>query len=99
MEDKVKEYNPNHPHWIEAGWYIDHTNGGQIIWWPGGIVVPGSIFPIEECTTISRPQLHMLIEFVKKNGILPENMTKPERNEDLKIIHRLIDLLEQKEQK
>lgn len=93
-KEPEKMYNPNTPNYVEPQWFRDH--GGRLCYWRGGPVEPGAMWDMDNCIVIDYRMVNQLIPFLKDQGLLSGLMDSTNREDDVKIIHRLIDLLETK---
>ena len=91
-KEKQIEWDPNHPDWVPPQWMMDHMTG-RIMYWRGGKIKPGTAtdFDYDNCITLERRAIIELIPFLKKNGFLIGLIEHHSREDDLKIIHRLLD--------
>lgn len=92
-EDDVV-YAPGTPNYVEPQWFRDHA--GRIFYWKGGPIKPGENFDMDKCITLDYRMVNQLIPYLKDQGLLAGLLENTSREEDIKIIHRLVDLLEGK---
>lgn len=86
MGDKVKYYK-------NAAWYYEISTQ-DFVFFPGGYLEPGIINEDKDLLRIDSHLADMLITFMDKEGLLPIKISQESRTEDLKIVHRLIDLMD-----
>jgi len=77
---------------MEAQWITDNMHA-EIMYWPGGDVEPGTRIPRDKCIVITQFAIHSLLPFLFDNGYLNAFLTKNSREEDLKVTHRVLDIL------
>ena len=76
------------PDWIGGPcvFYIKHFKGGEYI--------PGKDIPDEDFDVkIPMEYIHSLVAFLEKEGYIRPTMSAESRDADLKIIHKLIDVI------
>jgi hypothetical protein len=76
--------------YVKPAWYKDISRQ-QICYFAGGMYEVGTLIEDKPEIVINRLAYEELLDFIRKNehGIL-----STDRTEDLKIIHRLLDVLE-----
>lgn len=83
-------------HWYEGGWTVNRTiAGGAFQYYGPGMYVDG----VEEEPTYTIPERAIsrgLVALLESEGYLKPRLDERLRTEDLKITHRLLDLLEGK---
>lgn len=95
-EEKAIEWDPNNPNWVPPQWMMDHMTG-RIMFWRGGNIEPGSLdFDYDNCIILERRAMMDLIPFLKQHGFLTGLIEHHSRDDDIKIIHRLIDVIQGK---
>jgi hypothetical protein len=80
--------------WFEGGWQRDYSLRGFRYTLPGEYDDSVSIPWASSGTFISDEQARQLIPILEEQGLLRPRLDERLRVEDLKITHRLIDLLE-----
>ena len=83
--------------YFEGGWEIEHLRGGYRYLAPGNyddsLSLPDSVFS----HFISEREMRQLIPVLEASGLIVPRLDERLRTEDLKITHRLLDLLEKKQ--
>ncbi len=79
--------------YFEPRWFSDNMRSG-ISYWPGGEGEPGTQYDHKKCTFIPMSALHTLLPFLFNNGYLNTFLTTTSREDDLKVSHRLLDVIE-----
>ncbi len=80
---------------LKAEWYRDESH--DCLWLrPHGCYEVGEEFDKTGWTAITREDLYILIDFLDSNGYLKPRLDERLRAEDLKITHRLLDIIEAK---
>ena len=87
-EEDMSEENYHPPRWF------DIPAHASIYYWPGGNLKPGVQIPLDKCKCIRRVELQTLLPFLFDQGYLNTFLTKQSRDEDLKITHRILNVLE-----
>lgn len=81
---------------VPARWFRNYTTG-DYVYWPGGSLDVGEEPPKDVLIFIPRRAVEVLKEYLLKEE--PEGLLHTDRTEDLKIIHRLLDILKAVEEK
>lgn len=81
--------------YISPRWWYSAVDA-RLNYWPGGEGEPGTAMDPNQEGSISIPAnaLHTLLPFLFEQGFLNTFLTKQSREEDLKITHRVLDLLD-----
>lgn len=82
--------------YVEPHWIVDYPTA-QIRHFQGGYLTPGEVIPASMYDVII-PSYYIpeLVQFLTDKGYVKPTMTNGSREEDLKIVHRLLDLMEKK---
>lgn len=94
-EDNEVVWNPNTPNFVEPQWFRDHA--GALMFWKGGPIEPGASIDKKNCVVLDYRMVSQLIPFIKGQGLLAGLMENTSREEDIKIIHRLLDIIQKEE--
>ena len=79
----------------EGSWRFNHELN-SIVHIKAGEYEHGQMLPLEAFDiVIPQESQHELIDFMDKHNMVKPKMDNQSRAEDLKIVHRLIDLMEQ----
>lgn len=76
---------------IEGGWYYDPSMRG-FAYTPPGVYETGTV--ITPSKYLSEREARQLVEVLEQEGYIKPRLDERLRTEDLKITHRLLDLLE-----
>ncbi len=79
--------------WKESFWYVDYSRRA-LCRTRAGEYTEGSIIEVE--MEVDFFHLPGLVEAARDNGLIPIQMSPEGRGEDLKIVHRLLDIMEAK---
>ncbi|TDX44315.1 hypothetical protein [Orenia marismortui] len=81
--------------YIEGRW-IKNVLKNQFEYYNGAYIAPDEIDNRKPDVVINQEQAHKLVKFMEKQGFLHQTVDDKVRNEDLKITHRLLDIMESK---
>lgn len=78
--------------WVEGHW-VEREDYLGLGWIKAGDYDPTQLIPDGAYEpTLDRHQVTSLIEYALSHGLVPLQITPESRTEDLKIIHRLLDM-------
>ena len=86
MANKVK---------IDATWDYD-VIANRLEFYESTVAEPGEVDDREPDVVLSRRQAHMLVNFMENQGMLQKRIDESVRQDDLKVTHRLLDIMEEK---
>jgi len=82
--------------YTEGGWRFDWTTGSYVYIKPGEYDIGGSLPSDAIICKINNRLIPELLEVLDKEGQLPRRYKNEDREPDLKVVHRLLDILEKK---
>lgn len=74
-------------------WFRDMARQG-VFHWPGGEIKEFETVPLDKCTFLGSEDINSLIKFLYEEGSLNHLFKFESREPDLKITHRLLDIIE-----